>query len=174
MNPLRLFTGPILLIGISILLTTASHGSNSILPYSPPAVSPYGVNLSSSSGCSSTVSETDLFGVQPNDTVNISVSTCGIDCSGDVITIQAIDGGTVTGSNQSVVDGSGYASFTFQAGGDPGVLQLTFLDNGSYFMTAQIWVFDVTDPGNNPPTVSCDCPLNYCSLSGLSRQPIFL
>jgi hypothetical protein len=164
MKLMRVLTGPIVLIGVLFLVSRASRGSNSILPYAPPPVSPYGVTLSSSSGCSSTVSETDLFGAQPNDTIQISVSTCGIDCAGDVITIQALDGGTVIGSNQSVVDGqTGSASFTFQAGGDPGALQLTFLDNDCYFMTAQIWVFDLTDPGNNPPTVSCDCLPPYCS-----------
>jgi hypothetical protein len=154
MNPLRLFTGPILLIGISVSLTTASRGSNSILPYAPPAVSPYTVNVSSSD-CLATLSETDLFGVQPNDTIQISVSTCGIDCAGDVITIQPLDGGTVIGGYQSVVDAqTGAAGFTFQAGADSGVLQLTFLDDGCYFMTAQFWVLDLVDPGNNPPTIN--------------------
>jgi hypothetical protein len=71
-----------------------------------------------------------------------------------VVTIQPLDGGTVVGDTYSVVDQTGYACFTFQAGADPGTLQLTFLDNGSYFMTAQLWVFDPNDPGNNPPTIN--------------------
>ena len=149
----RFLTGPIFLIGVLLFLTRSSSGSNSILPYAPAAISPYRIEVSSSDSFY-TLSETDLFGVQPNDVVQISVSTCGPDCAGDVITLQPIDGGTIIGSNEAVVDQTGYACFSFQAGDSPGVLQLTFLDFGAYFMTAQLWVFDLTDPTNNPPTIN--------------------
>jgi hypothetical protein len=100
-----------------------------------------------------TATETDLVGVQPNATLSIMVF---YDFVGETLVMEPLDGGSMVGGNSAVVSTLGSASFSFQAGPNPGISQLrvTDSDGGYEIMVVQLWVFDPTDPGNNPPVIN--------------------
>jgi hypothetical protein len=151
----RFLGRPILYLCIFFILSTALRGSNSILPYAPPPVTPYTVTITSDSwNLSVTAAGTDLVGLQSSQIVYVTVNLI-VDIAGDTITVEPLDGGSViSGSNQVVVANDGTASFTFQAGSDPGAMQLRLTDDGAEIMGVQLWVLDPNNPGNNPPVVN--------------------
>jgi hypothetical protein len=146
-------TGPMLLFGVCIFLTTALHGSDSILPNASSAIAAGTISITSDDGNPwvNAARETDLIGINPNQVVHITINFCAGDCARDVVLAEPLDGGRILGkTNGAFVDSNGCASFLFQAGPNPGAAQIRVTDAGTEVMAVRLWVIDPDDPGNHP------------------------
>jgi hypothetical protein len=102
-----------------------------------------------SDGQTATVtSSSDTVGLQPNETVNITVQFSQ-DKAGHLLKVEPLDGGCVLSGSQTVVASDGTAIFQFQGGRSPGRYQLSVHDSAEE-VGLQFWVLDLTNPQNNP------------------------
>jgi hypothetical protein len=91
----------------------------------------------------------DHIGLHPNQAVKGTIQF-PIENAGRVIAIEPLDGGRIIGSvKKSVVGADGTFSFNFQAGNDPGLLQVC-LRNGSQEIGLRFWVIDSQNPDSLP------------------------
>jgi hypothetical protein len=94
----------------------------------------------------------DHVGLHPNQTVKVTIQFSATDV-GRVIAIEPLDGGRIIGSvKKAVVGGDGTFSFNFQAGNEPGLLQVC-LRNGPQEIGLRFWVIDSQNPDSNPDTL---------------------
>lgn len=94
-----------------------------------------------------------LVGVQPDQSIQITVQF-GTDQIAQTAQLTALDGGTLTFPPTGLtVSPEGTIAFSFVATHDPGLNQISLLVGGQEF-GVQLWVLDLSDPANNPPTVA--------------------
>jgi hypothetical protein len=115
-------------------------------------------------GSSIVATSTDLVGLQPNQVVDVTVRIGRGDAAPDnpseeTIIIEPLDGGSIVSGSDTVTvtpDNSGTVtfSFSFQAGSDPGVSQISLHGDIAEEIGIQIWVLDPDDPNNNPPSLT--------------------
>jgi hypothetical protein len=92
-----------------------------------------------------------LVGVQPDQTVQVTVQ---YPPNQALQTVQAtpLDGGTIAfPPGGTTISADGTITFAFTATHDPGLNQIS-LQQGSVELGVEFWVFDNSDPDNNPPT----------------------
>jgi len=95
----------------------------------------------------------DRVGLQPNQVVDVTVQFSP-GAAGRTIIAEPLDGGRVIGSTSKlVVAADGTLSFSFQAGHDPGVCQVS-LHDGAQEVGLQFWVLDQQNPQENPPVIN--------------------
>jgi hypothetical protein len=146
-----------LLFGVCIFLTTALHGSDSILPNASSAIAPGTISIASDDGNPwvNAARETDLIGINPNQVVRITINFCTGNCAGHVVFAEPLDGGRIVGDKKGAfVDSDGCASFMFQAGPNPGASQIRVTDAGTEVIAVRLWVVDPSDPGNHPSVIN--------------------
>ena len=98
----------------------------------------------------------DLIGLQPNQTVNISVQLPKKN-AGHAITANLLDGGGIIGSNKLIVASDGTLTLRFQASAQVGISQVSLRD-GAREVGIQFWVLDTLNPQNNPPAITPATP----------------
>jgi hypothetical protein len=95
----------------------------------------------------------DRVGLQPNQIVDVTVQFFAPK-AGHTITVEPLDAGRIIGaSGQFVVAADGTIKFTYQAGREPGISQIS-LHDGAQEIGLQFWVLDQQHPENNPPVVN--------------------
>jgi len=99
----------------------------------------------------------DRVGLQPNQVVDVTVQLSPV-IAGRTIIVEPLDGGRVIGpASELVVAADGTFSFRFQAGGEPGIYQVT-LHDGAQEIGLQFWVLDPQNPQNNPQVLTPSTP----------------
>ena len=77
----------------------------------------------------------------------------GVAKAGHPIAVIPLDGGIIPGSDKKLVVGAdGTLRFRFNAGGQPGVYQVS-LHEGAKEIGIRFWVLDERDPRRNPPVL---------------------
>jgi hypothetical protein len=93
-----------------------------------------------------------LVGVQPDQTVQVTVQYPP-DQALQTVQATPLDGGTISfPPGGTTISADGTITFAFTATHDPGLNQVS-LQQGSVELGVEFWVFDNSDPENNPPTV---------------------
>jgi len=93
-----------------------------------------------------------LVGVQPDQTVQVTVQYPP-DQALQTVQATPLDGGTISfPPGGTTINANGTITFAFTATHDPGLNQVS-LQQGSVELGVEFWVFDNSDPENNPPTV---------------------
>ncbi len=125
------------------------------LPTAPPNLAVAVVTYGTTGGyvvsrCPSGIFE--LIAVQPDQVVQVTIQYPASQALATVLA-ETLDGGSITfPAGGSVIDAQGTFSFTFQAGHDPGLNQVS-LRQGLQELGLQFWVIDTQNPDNNPPTL---------------------
>ena len=166
----RLLTTPILSIGAYFVLATPFPlQSAPPIPLTPIPGGGTTFTISFSDGSSVVATSNDLVGLQPNQIVDVTVRIGGGDAGLDgnpsdvTIIIEPLDGGNIVSSSNTVTvtpDSSGAVtfSFSFQAGSDPGVSQISLHGDIADEIGIQFWVLDPGDPNNNPSCINILTP----------------
>jgi len=95
----------------------------------------------------------DEVGLEPNETVNVTVQLSADD-AGQTMTIEPLDGGVVVGGKSSAVVGDdGSLRFGFKAGGLSGRYQVV-LRNNALEIGLHFWVLDLANPQNDPSVLT--------------------
>ena len=132
------------------------------LPTAPPNLAVAVVTYGSTGGfavsrCGKGIFE--LVAVQPDQTVQVTIQYPATQALQTVLA-ETLDGGTITfPAGGSVTSAQGTLTFTFQAGHDPGLNQVS-LRQGVQELGLQFWVIDTQNPLNNPPALSPSNPMN--------------
>jgi hypothetical protein len=93
-----------------------------------------------------------LVGLQPDQTVQVTVQYPS-DQALQTVQATPLDGGTISfPPGGTTINANGTITFAFTATHDPGLNQVS-LQQGSVELGVEFWVFDNSDPENNPPTV---------------------
>jgi len=150
----RLLTVPIVSLGLYFVLAALS-------PAIVPGQGRPTFTISFSDGSSVVATSDDLVGLQPNQTVTVAVQlwppgdTIPDDPPPVDVFIEALDGGYVD-TDHVVVGWNGLFSFSFVAGHDPGVSQISLHTDADEISEIGIhfWVLDSENPENNPPVVN--------------------
>jgi hypothetical protein len=101
----------------------------------------------------------ELVAVQPDQTVQVTIQYPASQALQTVLA-ETLDGGAITfPAGGSVIGADGTLSFTFQAGHDPGLNQVS-LRAGVQELGLQFWVLDTQNPQNNPLALSPSNPMN--------------
>lgn len=73
--------------------------------------------------------------------------------SGQVVIVEPLDGGTVTGADEgAVVDQNGQVSFQFTGPDIPGLSRIS-VHQSEGGVIIQFWILDLANPANNPPNL---------------------
>jgi len=161
----RFLTTPMLSIGAYFVLATPFPVQSAPpIPLTPIPGGGTTFTISFADGSSVVAASNDLVGLQPNQIVDVMVRIGGGDAGLDdpsdkTITIEPLDGGNIVSGSDTVTvtpDNSGTLtfSFSFQAGSDPGVLQISLHGDIPEEIGIQFWVLDPNDPDNNPPVIN--------------------
>ena len=164
MNKNRLLTTPILSIGAYFVLAMPFPLQSTPIPGGGTTFT-----ISFADGSSVVATSNDLVGLQPNQVVDVMVRIGGGDAppEGDpppeTIIIEPLDGGNIVSGSDTVTvtpDSSGTVtfSFSFQAGSDPGVSQISLHGDIADEIGIQFWVLDPGDPNNNPSCINILTP----------------
>jgi hypothetical protein len=145
MNPNRLLTWPIFLIGVCLFFAPSSRGQQSTECDSIFTV----LFGDGSCACSD---NTSVVGLQPNQTVTI-IAEYPASSIGHQITAVPLDGGRILGAKTQAVSGSATVQFRFQTDWDVGTYQVSLRD-GPQETAISFWVLDSQTPANNPPVVN--------------------
>jgi hypothetical protein len=95
----------------------------------------------------------EQVGLRPNEQVDVAVQY-GIAKAGQLIAVIALDGGIIPGSDKKLAVGvDGALRFSFKAGGQPGVYQVS-LHEGTKEIGIRFWVLDEKDPRRNPAVLT--------------------
>lgn len=150
MNPNRLFTVPILVIGIYLILAAPPLVRSTPTSSAEPDAT---FTIFFSDGSNLVATSSDLIGLQPNQAVNVAVQY-PLSAIGRRISAEPLDGGRVLGAAQQlVVNANGTIQFQFQTGSGPGIYQVS-LHDGANEIGIRFWVFDSEIPADNPQVVN--------------------
>lgn len=91
----------------------------------------------------------EQIGVQPRQVVTVALQY-PIALAGTVVAAEPLDGGRIVPTGQPLaVAADGTLSFSYEAGGSPGLYQIR-LHYDEEAIALQFWVFDAAHPENNP------------------------
>jgi hypothetical protein len=146
MNPNRLLTGPIFLIGVCLCFAASSRGQQ-------PSACETTFTVLFGDGSSVCANSADVVGLQPNQAVTV-LTQYPVSSIGHQITATPLDGGRILGTRtQAVSDPAASVQFQFQVDTDAGTYQLSFRD-GSEEIALSFWVLDSETPANNPVIIN--------------------